>query len=385
MGPLQGVKVVEFQGIGPGPFCAMMLADMGAEVIQIDRPPAARDGGDDANWRDAGRFQFVNRGRRALALDLKLAAGREVALRLIRGADVLVEGFRPGVMERLGLGPEPCLSANPRLVYGRMTGWGQDGPLAQAAGHDINYIALSGALHAGGRRGQPPAAAPTLIGDIGGGAMMLAFGIVCALLEVRRSGRGQVIDAAVCDGSALLCSLLYSLHAAGMLSNDTGTNFFDTGSHFYDAYECADGHYISVGALEGRFYAKLLGHLGIDDADPAAQFDQSRWPAMKERIAAVFRSRSRDEWCALLEGSDCCFAPVLDFDEAPRHAHNRARGNFIEIDGVRQPAPAPKFSRTPAQATRPPAPAGADTESVLAEYGYSAADISSLRDAGVIV
>lgn len=382
MGALEGIRVIELRGIGPAPFCGMLLADMGAEVVQIARPPRAGDRADDAHWRDAGRFQYLDRGRRALALDLKQDAGRDAALRLVAQADVLIEGFRPGVMERLGLGPQPCLARNPRLVYGRMSGWGQDGPLAQAPGHDINYIALAGALHYIGRRGQPPVAPPTLVGDMGGGGLLLAFGIVCALLEARRSGAGQVVDAAVVDGAALLTTLLHGLRHAGMLGTETGSGFFDSGSHFYEVYACADGRYVSIGPLENRFYAKLLEALDLRDLDPGEQFDAARWPALKQRLAGVFRTRTRAQWCALLEGTEVCFAPVLDPDEAPHHPHNAARGTFIEVDGCVQPAPAPRLQRTPGAVRSPPPRPGAHTEAVLADWGFGAAEIARLRAAG---
>ncbi len=382
MGPLQGIKVVEFHGIGPAPFAAMLLADMGAEIIRVDRPGAPS--GDDANWRDPGRHLYLLRGRPSIALDLKHAAGRVTALRLIEGADALIEGFRPGVMERLGLGPESCLARNARLVYGRMTGWGQTGPLAQSAGHDINYLALSGALACIARRGAPPVPPPTLVGDMGGGGMLLAYGMVCALLEAKGSGRGQVVDAAVTDGSALLATLLYGLRAAGAFAAPAGENFLDTGAHFYDVYVCADGRFVSIGPLEGRFYAELLERLGIRDLDPAAQFDRAQWPALKERFAALFRTRTRDAWCALLEGRDVCFAPVLDFEEAPRHPHNVARGNFVTVDGLVQPAPAPKLSRTPG-AVRSPAPAtGAHDPGALRRWGFTAEEIAALRTQGAL-
>lgn len=342
-GPLKGTKVVEMAGIGPGPFCAMMLADMGAQVLRIERPQPR--GGVP---RGEHRFDTLLRGRQRVLLDLRKAGAADVVLELLATADVLLEGYRPGVMERLGLGPETCLARRPALVYARMTGWGQSGPLASAAGHDINYIAISGALHAIGRRGSAPVAPPAYIGDMGGGGMMMAYGIACALLEARRSGEGQVVDAAISDGAALLGSAFYGLHAAGQWRNERGENLIDTGAHFYETYECADGRFVSIGPLEPQFYALLLDLCGIDDPAYRKQMDASAWPRLKIGMARLFLSRTRAEWCALLEGTDACFAPVLDWDEAPDHPHNVARGTFIEIDGVRQPAPAPRFSRTPA-------------------------------------
>lgn len=373
---------MELEGIGPAPFCGMMLADMGAQVVRLARP--SPDPADDARWRNAGRHQYVDRGRRSVALDLKAPAGRDAALRLIERSDALIEGFRPGVMERLGLGPEVCLGRNPRLVYGRVTGWGREGPLAGAAGHDLNFIALAGALHASVRPGAPPVAPPTVIGDMGGGGLLLAFGIACALFEARASGRGQVVDAAAVDGAALLSTLLYGFRHAGLIGARGGGGFIDGGAHFYDVYECADGRYVSIGPLERRFYLRLLERLGLEELDPDAQFDPETWPRAKARLAALFRSRSREEWCRLLEGSDCCFAPVLDLDEAPRHPHNAARGSFVEVDGALQPAPAPRFDRTPGAVQGPPPEAGAQGEAVLADFGFSAAEIAALRGAGVL-
>ncbi|MBY4897926.1 CaiB/BaiF CoA-transferase family protein [Cupriavidus sp. AU9028] len=379
-GPLHGLKVVEMAGLGPAPFCAMMLADMGAEVVRIDRP------GHRAHvMPDEVRFDVTARGRRSVAIDLKAPGGADAVLALVERADVLVEGFRPGVMERLGLGPEPCLGRNPRLVYGRMTGWGQHGPLAQAAGHDLNYIALSGALHAIGNPGEPPAVPLNYIGDFGGGAMMLAFGVVCAVLESRGSGRGQVVDAAMTDGAALLGAMMYGFHAAGSWTNRRGENLLDGGAHYYTTYLCADGKAIAVGALEPQFYQELMQRCGIDDADFADQQDRSRWPSLKARLADLFRSRTRPQWCALLEGTDACFAPVLDWDEAPAHPHNRARGTFIEIDGVLQPAPAPRFSATPPVAPRGPVRAGTDTAAVLSDWGLDDEAIARLVASGAIL
>jgi alpha-methylacyl-CoA racemase len=348
-GPLEGVKVVEMAGIGPGPFCAMMLADQGADVLRIDRPRRP----DEPPHRTPGSpYDVMARGRRVLPVDLKRPGAAADVLALVERADVLVEGFRPGVMERLGLGPEVCLSRQPRLVYGRMTGWGQEGPLAQAAGHDIDYIAIAGALHAIGPRGGRPLPPLNLVGDFGGGAMMLAFGIAAALVEARRSGRGQVVDAAMSDGAALLGAMMYGMRAAGFLTNERGENLLDGGAHFYGTYACADGKYVAVGAIEPQFHAELLRRCGLDDPDFEAQLDRDRWPRLREKLEAVFRTRTRDEWCAILEGTDACFAPVLDWDEAPHHPHNVARGAFLTIDEVVQPAPAPRFGRTPAAAPR---------------------------------
>lgn len=373
-GPLAGLKVIEFAGIGPGPFAAMLLCDMGAEVVRIDRK-----GG-----REGFKFDVTRRGRRSLALDLKAAEGAAAALKLIAKADALIEGFRPGVMERLGLGPEPCLLANPRLVYGRMTGWGQDGPLAEAAGHDINYIALSGALAAIGRAGGPPVPPLNLVGDFGGGALFLAFGVACALLEAARSGKGQVVDAAMTDGAASLMSVFYGLSAAGIWKLERGANHLDTGAHFYNVYETADGKFVAIGAIEPQFYALLREKLGIKDAAFDRHMDRAAWPELKAKLAAIFKTKTRADWCALLEGSDVCFAPVLDMAEAPHHPHNRARGTFIEVDGVVQPGPAPRFSRTPGAVQGPPAKIGEHTEQVLSEWGFSGEDIAALRSAGAI-
>jgi alpha-methylacyl-CoA racemase len=374
MGPLKGVKVIELAGIGPGPFCAMMLSDMGAEVIRIDRKGETR----------FGKFDITCRGRRSVALDLKQPEGVKTVLKLIEHADALIEGFRPGVMERLGLGPQICDDLNPKLVYGRMTGWGQEGPLAHAAGHDINYIALSGALHAIGRAGEPPVPPLNLVGDFGGGAMMLAFGLVCALWEARESGKGQVVDAAMTDGAALLMAMFYGSRAAGKWNIKRGSNRLDGGAHFYDAYECADGKFVSIGSLEPQFYALLLKKCGIDDPAFQAQLDAGNWPELKGKLAVIIKSRTRDEWCAIMEGTDVCFAPVLDMDEAPQHAHNKARKTFVEIDGVIHPAPAPRFSRTTAEIQGPPVFPGEHTKSVLSDWGFSADEIGRLMENGVI-
>ena len=363
MGPLQGIKIVEIAGIGPGPFCAMVLSDLGAEIIRVDRKSAAGSGRPN---------DVLNRGRRSIAVDLKSPAGIELVLALVAKADALIEGFRPGVMERLGLGPDECLKRNPKLVYGRMTGWGQEGPLASAAGHDINYIALTGVLHAIGRPGQTPVPPLNLVGDFGGGGMLLALGIVAALLEKQRSGKGQVVDAAMTDGSALLMALMYGLKSMGMWNNEKGTNLLDGGAHFYDTYECADGKYVAIGSIEPQFYALLIEKTGIDDPAFQHQMDRDQWPALKAKLADVVRQKTRDEWCAIMEGTDVCFAPVLDFDEAPQHPHNRARNTFIEVDGITQPAPAPRFSRTETGTPTSPPVAGQHTDDILKRWQVDA-------------
>ena len=345
-GPLQGLKVIEFGGIGPGPFCAMMLADMGADVIRLDRKADKGKDRGQGGFLTGGRRSVLHRGRRSIAVDLKSPEDVQRVLELIDGADAIIEGFRPGVMERLGLGPDVLLARNPRLVYGRMTGWGQDGPLAQAAGHDINYIALSGALSLIGRSQGGPVAPPAMVGDLGGGGMMLAFGIVCALLEARTSLRGQVVDAAITDGAALLTSIVCELKAANMWQNDRQSNMLDGGSHFYDTYECADGKWISIASLEPQFYMLLLEKLGLHDPAFQRQRDPAAWPELKRRLTDIFLSKPSGDWCALLEGTDVCFAPVLTLEEAARHPHNAARETFFERDGVLQPSPAPRFSRT---------------------------------------
>src|SRR5690625_912991 len=375
-GPLRGLKVIEMVGLGPAPFCGMLLADMGAEVIRIDRP---RQGADAES-----RWDVLARSRKSLAIDLKKPGATETVLQLIEQADVLIEGFRPGVMERLGLGPDACLARQPRLVYGRMTGWGQHGPLAQAAGHDINYIAISGALHAIGRPGQPPAVPLNYIGDFGGGAMLLAFGVLAALFESRASGQGQVVDAAMTDGAALLSAMMYGFKAAGLWTNQRGENLLDGGAHFYDVYACADGKHVAIGALEPQFYAELLQRCGIDDPAFSAQMDKSQWPALKQKLVEVFKTRSRAEWCEPLEGTDACFAPVLDWDEAPQHAHNQARETFVNVAGMLQPAPAPRFSRTPAAAPTPSSNSGQDSEDILSSWGVAAEQIARLRSDGAI-
>jgi alpha-methylacyl-CoA racemase len=381
-GPLAGIRVVEMVGLGPCPFAAMMLADMGAEVIRIDRKtsPAA----DNPFPMLGTRFDVMARGRRSLALDLKQPAAKAVVLQLLDKADVLLEGFRPGVMERLGFGPDACHARNPKLVYGRVTGWGQHGPLAQAAGHDLNYIALTGMLHATGRADSPPPPPLNLVGDFGGGAMMVAFGVVCALLEARTSGRGQVVDAAMTEGAALLGAMTYGLRAFGAWHDARESNLLDGGAPFYDSYACADGKFITIGSLEPQFYALLLKLTGASDPVFDTQMDQREWPRMKERFTALFKTRSRDQWCAVLEGTDVCFAPVLDMAEAPAHPHNQARATFIEVDGVTQPAPAPRFSRTPPAVAGAASKPGADGAAILADWGWSDDAIAALRAAHVI-
>jgi alpha-methylacyl-CoA racemase len=376
-GPLAGVTVVELQGIGPGPFAGMMLADMGADVVRIDR--ADKVGDTEAPVRD-----LLARGRRSIGLDLKHPEGIAVARRLVERSDALIEGFRPGVAERLGLGPDECLARNPRLVYGRMTGWGQDGPYAQAAGHDINYVALAGALEPIGRAGQPPTPPLNLVADFGGGGMLLAFGIAAALVERATSGKGQVIDAAMVDGAALLMAFFREQPLFGEPLGPRGTNMLDSGAHFYDAYECADGTYVSIGAIEAPFYAELRARLGLDDPKWDRHLDRDAWPALKEDLAAIFRTRTRAEWCELLERTDVCFAPVLHLDEAPQHPHNLARGTFADWHGQVQPTPAPRFSRTPASLGRPPAAPGRDTHEVLVDLGYDEHAIERLRATGAV-
>ncbi|MFD2234920.1 CaiB/BaiF CoA transferase family protein [Phaeospirillum tilakii] len=371
-GPLTGLRVIEFAGLGPAPFCAMLLADCGAEVVRIDRPGAEDPLGQ--------RRDPLTRGRRSLALDLKRPEAVAAALRLIDGADALIEGFRPGVMERLGLGPDLCLARNPRLVYGRMTGWGQTGPLAERAGHDITYTALSGALHAIGPAGAPVVPL-NLVADLGGGGMVLAFGLVAALWEASRSGRGQVIDAAMTDGAALMMAMVYGLKGNGLWSGARTDNLIDGGYPFYGTYRCADGKWLAIGPLEERFLRLFLDRIGLDDPALAPPIAKADWPAARDRLAAWLATRPRGEWLERVEGSDACVAPVLDLDEAPLHPHNRARGSFVEQDGMVMPAPAPRFSRTPARAGAPPGDPGGDGSAVLAEAGFSAAEIERLLGA----
>jgi alpha-methylacyl-CoA racemase len=376
VGPLQGIKVIEIAGIGPSPFAAMMLSDMGADVLRVDRvgPPALPHPGSDP----------LTRGRSRVVIDLKHPQGTECVLELCASADALIEGFRPGVMERLGLGPEPCLARNPRLVYGRMTGWGQTGPLAQAAGHDINYVALSGALHAIGRAGDKPVVPLSLVGDFGGGGMLLAFGVVCALLEAQRSGQGQVIDAAMLDGASLLMTMFFGLRGAGAFREERGSNLFDGGWPAYDTYETADGKHVAIGALEPAFYAELLAKLELDPASLPPRMKREHWPEIRERLAQRFKTKTRAQWCALLEGSDACFAPVLSMSESAEHPQVRARNGLIELDGVLQPAPAPRYSRSQPETPAPPSHPGADTDVALSRWGFSPERIAALHAAAAI-
>jgi alpha-methylacyl-CoA racemase len=377
-GPLAGVRVLEIAGIGPGPFCAMVLADLGAEVIRVDRSGAVP-----VEMPDRPSWDILNRGRRSIGVDLKHPDGVATILRMVERADVLLEGFRPGVAERLGIGPDACLARNPRLVYGRMTGWGQDGPYASMAGHDINYIALAGVLGAIGRKGEAPVPPINLIGDFGGGGMLLALGVCAALFETRGSGQGQVIDAAMTDGAALLATMVHAFANVGAWGA-RGTNLLDTAAPFYDAYECADGEYVSVGSIEPQFYAELLRITGLAHEDLPPQNARDAWPAMKQRVAAVFRTKTRAEWCELMEGTDVCFAPVLSLHEAREHPHNVARSTFVEADGMVQPAPAPRFSRTVSRIAGPPPHPGQHTDTVLADWGFAADEVAGLRAAGAV-
>jgi len=379
-GPLAGYKVIEIAGIGPGPFCAMMLADMGADVLRIDR--AANVGVDD---KGASAKEVLNRGRRSVAVDLKSSAGKQLILDLVAQSDALLEGFRPGVMERLGLGPEDCMAMNEKLVYGRITGWGQEGPWAKMSGHDINYIAIAGALHAFGRRDEKPTPPINLVGDFGGGGMLMAFGIVCGLLETAKSGQGQVIDAAMLDGSALLMTMMHGYMAMGQWQDERGVNLLDTGAHHYDVYETADGKYLSIGALEPQFYAEFLEKTGLnEDPDFAKPMDQSKWVALKEKVATRVKTKTRDEWADIFDGSDACVAPVLNMREAPSHPHNAARDTFIQVNGIDQAAPAPRFSRTQTGRPTPPPTSGEHSYSALADWGFTADRIDALIEAGAV-
>jgi alpha-methylacyl-CoA racemase len=380
-GPLSGYRVIEIAGIGPGPFAAMMLADMGADVVRVERAQSVRGAAP-----DGPHFDVLLRGRRNVAIDLKHTDGVATLLDLVESADALIEGFRPGVMERLGVGPDVCLDRNPELVYGRMTGWGQDGPYAAAAGHDINYISLAGALAHFGRAGEPPVPPLNMVGDFGGGGMFLAFGVVCALLEAQRSGRGQVVDTAMVDGAAVLMSMFWAFRTIGAFDEQArGTNLLDTGAHFYDVYRCADGTYVSVGSIEPQFYAELLRLTGLDgDAEFAKQMEKAEWSALKERLSAVFAQKTRAEWCELMEGTDVCFAPVLTMTEAAAHPHNVARGTFVELAGTMQPAPAPRFSRTTAEVERPPAHAGQHTSDALLDWGIAKERVEELLQSGAV-
>ena len=377
MGPLKGLRVIELAGIGPGPFCAMLLADMGADVVRVDRTEAS-----DLGVPMDKRYDINGRNRRSVALDLKSPAGRDAVKRLVAGADVLIEGFRPGVAERLGLGPADCHAINPRLVYGRMTGFGQTGPMAQAAGHDLNYIALTGALHAIGPAGGKPVPPLNLVGDYGGGALYLAMGLLAALHERTQSGRGQVVDAAMVDGAASLASIFYGMTASGRWNEQRGNNLLDGGAPFYDTYETADGKYVSIGALEPKFFAEMAERIGLDARFIKGQYDRKLWPEMRAEMTRILRGKTRDAWCTVLEGSDACFAPVLSIAEAPTHPHAQARQAFVDVDGVVQPGPAPRFDRSTPGPVRPAPATGTHTDEVLAEAGFSADEIAALHAAG---
>lgn len=375
MGPLKNVKIIELAGIGPAPFCGMMLSDMGADVIRIDRegvdPPLGRNGA-------------LSRGRRSIIVDLKNSAGIELVLKLVEKSDALIEGYRPGVMERLGLGPDDCLGRNPRLVYGRMTGWGQDGPLAELSGHDINYIALSGALHTIGTGKDGPVPPLNLVGDFGGGGMYLAFGLVCALLEARNSGQGQVVDAAMIDGASSLMAMIYGMKAENKWQDSRQSNILDGAAHYYRCYECSDNKWIAIGALEDQFYSLLLDKLGIQLTSLTERHDSANWQPLHEQLQAIFLTKSRDEWQDLLDGTDACFAPVLNLEEAPLHPHNASRNTFVSIDGQWQPAPAPRFSRSVPEANFTAAINGAHSSEILSDSGYSETEIMKLRGTGII-
>ena len=377
MGPLQGMKIVEVGGIGPGPFCAQMLSDMGADIVRVDRK------GIDKGLID-NKFNLLHRNRRSIGVDLKKPEGIETVLKLIEQADALIEGFRPGIMEKLGLGPDICHKRNPKLIFGRMTGWGQEGPMAQAAGHDINYIALSGALHAMGRPGQKPVPPLNLVGDLGGGGMFLAFGIVCGIYEAQKSGQGQVVDAAMVDGVSSLMGMFYGMFAGGMWTDNPGTNWLDGGAHFYDTYETSDGKWVSIGSIEPQFYALLLKHTNINDPDFTNQMDSKKWPELKKKIEVIFKMKTRDEWCQIMENTDVCFAPVLSLTEAMKHPHNVFRKTFVEYDGVMQPAPAPRFSRTKPEIKLPPPAPAEHNETALADWGFSIDEIEKLKSRGAI-
>jgi len=378
-GPLEGIRIVELAGLGPAPFAGMMLADAGADIIRIDRaeraiyPPHSE-----------AHVDLMNRGRRSVAVDLKHPEGVSLLLQLVERADGLMEGFRPGVAERLGVGPDVCLGRNPKLVYGRMTGWGQEGPLAQSAGHDIDYIAVAGALEPVGRSGERPVPPLNLVGDFGGGGMLLAYGMLAAIISAQRTGAGQVVDAAMVDGAASLMTMTYTLRASGIWNDVRGTNLLDTGAHFYEVYETSDGGFIGVGAIESQFYAELIRLMGLDDVDLAKQMDREAWPAMKERFARVFASKTRKEWEEIFEGSDACAAPVLSPAEAPDHPHNRFRGTFTEVAGVVQPSPSPRFGGTPGAIRRPPPNPGQHGDEALADWGLTEAEVGALRLSGAI-
>ena len=375
MGPLKGIKIIEMAGIGPGPFCGMVLADLGAEVIRVDRASAKGTG---------SRQEASNRGKKSIAVDLKSKEGGEIVLKLVQEADAIFEGFRPGVMERLGLGPEECMELNESLVYGRMTGWGQDGPLANAAGHDINYISLSGALAAIGRPGSPPVPPLNLIGDFGGGGMLLALGLVSALLESKQSGKGQVVDAAMTDGSALLMTMIYTMQSSGFWKDSMGSNMLDGGAHFYDTYECSDGKFISLGSIEPQFYKLLCDLAGFDNNLSSDQMSRDGWPEKKKAVKEIILTKTREEWCQIMEGTDVCFAPVLNMEEAPNHPHNKARQTFIELEGATQPAPAPRFSRTNPEVQSSPSLVGEHTDEILQSLNLGADEIEKLKTSGSV-
>ncbi len=378
MGPLSGIRVIEFEAIGPGPFAGMLLADMGADVLLVDRPAATDLGLKRERWNDV-----MMRGRRSVTLDLKSPTGAGAALELIARADALIEGFRPGVMERLGLGPKIALARNPELVYGRMTGWGQDGPLAPRAGHDINYIALAGVLNAFGRKGEAPVPPLNLVGDFGGGGMLLGFGIACALVEAARSGKGQVVDAAMIEGASLLAAMFSGMLATQRWSETRGENILDTGAPWYNVYRTSDGQYVSIGAIEARFFDELIERLGLAGEKLPGQNEREHWPALRARFEQVFAAKTRDEWVKVFEGSDACFAPVLSFSEAKRHPHNVARKSYVEVAKVEQPAPAPRFSRTPAGVRRAPPERGEGGREALGEWGFDVAAIDKLKALGL--
>ena len=379
MGPLQGLTIIEISGIGPGPFAAMLLADMGAEVIRVERP-----GGSMFTAAQNPKLDFLNRNKRCISVNLKERDGVDTVLTLLEKADALLEGNRPGVMERLGLGPDICLARNPALVYGRMTGWGQEGPMAKEAGHDINYIALSGALHGIGRAGEKPAIPLNLVGDFGGGGLMLAYGMVCALLEAKGSGKGQVVDAAMIDGAAALMASTFAANQAGFWSDERGTNLLDSGSHFYEVYETADGKYISLGSIEPQFYATLLNKLGDDAKHFENQFDMGNWPQMKAKMTEIIKCKTRDDWDVIFAGSDVCYAPVLSMSEVRHHPHHQARGTFVDDGDVWQPAPAPRFSRTKGELRCAAATIGEHTKEVLREFGFSDEEIKKRLENGAI-
>jgi len=375
MGPLKGLQIIEMAGIGPAPFCGMVLSDLGANVIRVDRVTSAGS---------VSRQEANNRGKKSIAIDLKTTKGIEVVLKLVAKSDALFEGFRPGVMEKLGLGPDICLQKNKKIVYGRMTGWGQEGPLAYAAGHDINYISLSGALSTIGRPGSPPVPPLNLIGDYGGGGMLLALGLVAALLETKSSGKGQVVDASMVDGSALLMTMIYNMRGMGLWKDSLGSNFLDGGAHFYDTYECKDSKFISIASIEPKFYQLLREITPLKDPIFDDQLKRESWPEKKKALKAIFLKKTQQEWCELMEGTDICFAPVLNMAEAPEHPHNKARDTFIELEGIVQPAPAPRFSRTTPEAHPPPAYVGEHTDEVLTDIGIQESDIEALKSSGEI-